>query len=284
MNKNKAILLISSPDKEGLVYKITEFIYTHQGNLLHAEQHIDAETNYFFMRLEFDIPSSINKTTILSELENIKNQFNMNIELYYQETLANIAIFTSTTDHCLYDILVKNKSGEIPFNPCCIISNHTTTKSIAEHFGIPFHHMFINTDNKGHVEQEQLEILSNYQTNLIVLARYMQILSPTFISAYKQKIINVHHSFLPAFVGADPYKQAHQRGVKIIGATSHYATEVLDEGPIIEQRVVRVSHKDSLDGFIRKGKELEKQVLSEAVSKHLQKKVLVFQGKTVVFD
>lgn len=285
IHKNKAILLISSPDKEGLVYKITEFIYLHKGNLLHAEQHIDKETDYFFMRLEFDISdASLDKKTLLNELAPIKQQFNMNIELYYMEEPQNVAILTSKTDHCLYDLLIKNKAGELNFNPCCIISNHPDNQSIAEHFNVPFNHIPVMPHNKNEAEREQLQLLAKYKTDLIVLARYMQILSPEFVSNYKQKIINVHHSFLPAFSGADPYKQAYQRGVKIIGATSHYATSVLDEGPIIEQIVVRVSHKDSLEEFICKGKELEKQVLSEAVKKHTQKKVLVFESKTVVFD
>ncbi len=285
IHKNKAILLISSPDKEGLVYKITEFIYLHKGNLLHAEQHIDKETDYFFMRLEFDISDAeLNKQTLLKELEPIKQQFNMNIELYYKEPTQNVAIFTSKKDHCLYDLLIKNKAGELNFNPCCIISNHPDTLPIAEHFKIPFHHIPVLPNIKHEAEKEQFKILEQYQANLIVLARYMQILSPEFIASYKQKIINVHHSFLPAFVGADPYKQAYQRGVKIIGATAHYATNVLDEGPIIDQMVVRVSHKHSLEEFICKGKELEKQVLSEAVKKYIQKKILVFEGKTVVFD
>ncbi len=285
INKKTVILLISSPDKEGLVYKITEFIFHHKGNLLHAEQHIDKETNYFFMRLEFEISdNTYDKQSLLVDLEPIKKQYDMSIELYFKENKQNVAIFTSITDHCLYDLLIKNKSGELDFNPCCIISNHQNNENIAEHFNVPFHHIPVMPEYKKEAEESQLRILGEYNVDLIVLARYMQILSPEFISCYPQKIINVHHSFLPAFVGANPYNQAYQRGVKIIGATSHYTTNTLDEGPIIEQKVVRVSHKDSLEGFIRKGKELEKQVLSQAVNKHTQKKVLVFENKTVVFD
>lgn len=285
LHNNKAILLISSPDKEGLVYKVTEFIFIHKGNLLHAEQHIDKETNYFFMRLEFEIANSeLDKATLLAQLEPIKQQYNMNIQLFFREEPQKVAIFTSKTDHCLYDLLIKNKSEELQFNPCCIISNHQNTQSIAEHFHIPFHHIPVIHEYKKEAEVTQLKILAEYKVDLIVLARYMQVLGPDFVSQYNRQIINVHHSFLPAFVGADPDKQAYNRGVKIIGATSHYTTNILDEGPIIEQKVVRVNHKDNLEGFIRKGKELEKQVLSYAVNKHLQNKILVFENKTVVFD
>ncbi len=282
---NTAILLISSPDKEGLVYRVTEFIYKHKGNLLHAEQHIDKATGYFLMRLEFDASNTnLNKKELLTELEPVKEELNMNVELYFKEDAQRVAIFASKTNHCLYDLLLKNKSKETSFIPACIISNHEQIGEIAEHFQIPFHHVPVMPDTKDQAEQKQIELLRQYNIDLIVLARYMQVLSPNFVSNYAQQIINVHHSFLPAFVGANPYKQAYERGVKIIGATSHYVTNILDDGPIIEQRVVRVSHKDNLEEFIYKGKELEKQVLSEAVKKHTERKVLVFENKTIVFD
>jgi formyltetrahydrofolate deformylase len=284
MLHNKLILLISSPDQKGLVYKITEIIFQENANIVNIEQHIDKETGSFFMRLEFEISNEeYNENKLLEKIGIIRNDLKMKISFHLYNKPLNVAIFSSRTQHCLYDLLIKNKCRDINFNPACIISNHKEIEDIANHFQIPFYYTPVNGNNEE-VEEHQLSILKEHKIDLIVLARYMQVLSPKFISYYKDNIINVHHSFLPAFVGANPYKQAYQRGVKLIGATSHYVTEKLDEGPIIEQKVIRVSHKNSLEEFVSKGKELEKLALSEAVKKHIQRKVIVFEEKTVVFD
>jgi len=279
----KAILLISSPDRKGLVYKLTEFIYQNQGNILHAEQHIDPESNYFFMRIEWDLHDFlIPSEKILEALANLKTEYNLKIKLHFLPQPTKTAIFASQNEHCLYDLLLKRK--ELNLDIRLIISNHEHIKQIAEYFNINFYHFPIFNENKSSVEETQLKLLAENQIELIVLARYMQILSPAFIQNYPHRIINVHHSFLPAFVGANPYQQAYARGVKLIGSTAHYVTTTLDDGPIIQQKVLEVSHKDCLDELKRKGKELEKLVLAEAVKKHTEHKVLVFNNKTVVFD
>ena len=282
---HSAILLICAPDKEGLVYTITEFIYRHHGNILHAEQHIDETRNSFFMRIEWDLSNfTIPDDEILSELEPTRHSLNMDLKLYIRSHRPRTAIFVSRTDHCLVDLLYKWKNGDLPMQIVAVFSNHESTKSLADTFQLPFYYMPVFKESKAQVEQAQLAILSQLQVDFIILARYMQVLSPEFILRYPSRIINVHHSFLPAFSGAKPYERAFSRGVKLVGSTAHYVTDVLDDGPIIGQQVMPVSHQDSLSEFIAKGQDLEKHVLSYAVKKHIEHKILVFANKTVVFD
>ncbi len=284
-NNDTAVLLLSCPDKRGIVAEISSFIYQYNGNIIHSDQHTDHESNTFFMRIEWELEGfQIKKEKIRSAFSFIAGKFSMNWELHFSNTVPRMAVFVSSLDHCLYDILLKNKSGEIRAKIPIIISNHTELKPIADYFGIEFKVFPINADSREAVEKKEIELLKKLKIDLIVLARYMQILSGGFIRQYPNKIINIHHSFLPAFVGAKPYHQAYRRGVKVIGATSHYVTEELDNGPIIEQDVIHVSHRDSLSDFMQKGKELEKIVLSRAVKYHLENKTLVFGNKTVVFD
>ncbi len=285
MHDNSAILLIAAPDKKGLVYTITEFIYKNQGNLLHAEQHIDVTNNIFFMRLEWDLSKFvIPSSQIWQALSEIRQVWNMDMQLYFSYNKPKAAIFVSKSDHCLFDLLHKHQNGELQMDIGLIISNHENNQRSADFFNIPFKFFPILKENKEEQELQQLAVLAQKDIELVVLARYMQVLTPRFVDTYKNRIINVHHSFLPAFVGANPYEQAYKRGVKVIGSTAHYVTETLDDGPIISQRVVEVSHKDNLQEFVLKGKELEKLVLANAVKKHIERKILVFQNKTVVFD
>lgn len=285
MTSNNAILLISAPDQKGLVYVITEFIYKNNGNILHAEQHIDPISNIFFMRIEwnldnFTIPSNIIKT----KLEPLTKQWRLSLQLYFADEVVKSAIFVSKKQHCLHDLLLKHQYNELPMNLACIISNHEDGMEIAKFYDIPYYHIPKKPHDKDKPEQKEISILKKHKVELIILARYMQILSPNFINTFPNKIINVHHSFLPAFIGLNPYKQAYERGVKIIGSTSHYTTEILDDGPIIDQQVLPTSHKDNLQNLIIKGKTLESIALSNAVKKHLNHKICVYNSKTVVFD
>lgn len=284
-SKESAILLISCPDKKGIVFNVSNFIYTNNGNILRSDQHADEESGTFFMRIEWDLEGfAIEKNNIAKAFESIAYEYSMNWQLHFSAKRQCTAIFVSKLDHCLYDILLKAKEGELATDIGCIISNHEILGAIAKYFNIPFFVFPKTKENKLQQEQKELEVLKDYDIDCIVLARYMQILSRDFVCHYPNRIINIHHSFLPAFKGAKPYHQAYQHGVKIIGATSHYVTEHLDQGPIIEQDVIRVSHKDSIDDIIRKGKDIEKLVLSRAVKKHLEHKVLVYANKTIVFD
>ncbi|MCX8124815.1 MAG: formyltetrahydrofolate deformylase [Spirochaetes bacterium] len=284
-SKGSAILLISCPDKKGIVFTISNFIFSNNGNIVRSDQHADEESGTFFMRIEWDLNDfRINKNDIVHAFEPIASQYKMNWHLHFSDKRQRTAIFVSKMDHCLYDILLKAKEGELATDIACIISNHELLGTIAKYFNIPFFVIPKTKENKSQQELKELSILKDHDVDCIVLARYMQILSQDFVSHYPNKIINIHHSFLPAFKGAKPYHQAYQHGVKIIGATSHYVTELLDQGPIIEQDVIRVSHKDSIDDIIRKGKDIEKLVLSRAVRKHLEHKVLVYANKTIVFD
>jgi len=283
--KATAILLLSCPDQKGIVAEISSFIYKHNGNIIHSDQHTDFETRTYFMRIEWELEGfQIKDEQIEEAFSPIAKKFNMNWELHFSKNIKRMAIFVSKLDHCLYDVLLKTKSKELNAEIPLVISNHMDLKPIADYFNIPFHHFPVIPKNKEEVEKKEIELLKSRNIDLIVLARYMQILGPSFVKAYPNKIINIHHSFLPAFIGAKPYQQAYNRGVKVIGATSHYVTEELDNGPIIEQDVIRVSHRDSLEDFIQKGKELEKIVLSRAIKYHLEDKTLVFGNKTVVFD
>lgn len=281
---DSAILLIHCPDQPGLVAAITEFIYQHNGNIIHLDQHVDAQENVFFMRVEWDLSAfDVRRGDIAAQFRPIAARFGMTWQLKFSDERMRMAIFVSKQSHALYDLLSRWQSGDLACDIPLIVSNHDHLKQVADQFSIPFRQFTVTKENKADVERAQLTLLAEHQPDVIILARYMQILTPQFIQAYPDRIINIHHSFLPAFIGARPYHQAFARGVKIIGATSHYVTADLDAGPIIEQDVVRVSHKDSVRDMIRKGKDLEKTVLSRAVYYHLQHRVLIYNNKTVVF-
>ena len=281
-----AILLIHCPDRKGLVSAITEFIFKNDGNILYLDQHVDAEQNIFFMRVELDLANfSIHSEKIGEYFDTlIGEKFEMQWRLYFSDYTPRMAIFVSKMSHCLHDILSRSQSGEWNVEVPLIISNHTDLEPIAKTFGIDHHTISVTKENKKNAEEKQLEFLKKYKIDFIVLARYMQILSDEFVSHYPNKIINIHHSFLPAFPGAKPYHSAYERGVKIIGATSHYVTADLDAGPIIEQSVVRVSHKDNIEDLVRKGRDLEKVVLSQAIWHHLKRHILVYGNRTLIFD
>ena len=283
--KNTATLLITCPDAKGIVASIAEFLYQHNANILHADQHQDAENNLFLMRVEWDLAGfSIDTSAFESAFASIASRFNMHWQLKLSQHKRRVAIMVSQYDHCLADLLHRHKNGELACEIPLIISNHRDTESLAAFYGIDFHYITVNKDNKKEAEAAQFKLFDDYKVDLIVLARYMQILSPTFVQRYPQRIINIHHSFLPAFVGAKPYHRAFERGVKLIGATGHYVTEVLDEGPIIEQDIARISHRDQVEDLIQKGRDLERIVLSRAVRWHLDNRILPYANKTVVFD
>lgn len=285
-NSESAILLIHCEDKRGIVASVSEFINKNDGNIIFLDQHVDYEKNIFFMRVEWELADfRIPKEKIGEYFQIlIGNNFNMKWDLHFSDEKIKMAIFVSKQPHCLYDILSRYSSGEwknaeIPL----IISNHPDMGDFAGKYGIDFHHFPVSTENKIRQEKAELNILKEYGVNLVVLARYMQVVSADFINEFQNKIINIHHSFLPAFPGAKPYHSAYERGVKIIGATSHYVTSELDAGPIIEQDVCRVSHKDSIKDMVRKGRDLENVVLSRAIWAHLNRKVLAYENRTVVF-
>jgi formyltetrahydrofolate deformylase len=283
--KSTAILLLSCPDQKGVVATIADFVYRHNGNILHADEHADEGSNLFLMRVEFDPADfDIDLADFGRHFDPIANRFDMTWRLAQSARRPRMAILVSKYDHCLADLLYRHRSGELTCEIPLIISNHPDNKPIADFYGIPFETIPVVKDQKQLAEQNILELLKQHNPDFIVLARYMQILSHQFVSAYPQRIINIHHSFLPAFIGAKPYHQAFQRGVKLIGATSHYVTEVLDDGPIIEQDVVRISHRDAVEDLIQKGRDLEKIVLSRAVRWHIENRVLLYGHKTVVFD
>lgn len=281
-----AILLIHCPDQKGVVSAITEFIFKNNGNITYLDQHVDQSNNIFFMRVEWDLKAfSIPKHNIGEDFGRlIGNSFNMTWKLHFSDETPRIAIFCSKLPHCLYDILSRWKSGELNIDIPLIISNHLDLEPVAKQFGIDFHHFEITPENKEEQEKKQLKLISEHKVDFLVLARYMQILSKGFVDAHKNHVINIHHSFLPAFPGARPYHSAYERGVKIIGATSHYVTSELDAGPIIEQDVARASHADSVEDLVRKGRDLEKIVLSRAIWLHINRKTLVYNNRTVIFS
>ena len=283
--KNTATLLINCPDQKGLVAAIADFLYRHDANIVHADQHQDAENNLFLMRVEWDLNGfGLTPDTFEQAFSPIAERFRMQWKLKLSQQRPRIAIMVSHYDHCLVDLLYRHQSGELACDIPLIISNHKDTQRLAEFYGIPFHHIEVTKDNKAQAEARQFALFDEHKIDLIVLARYMQILSPDFVKRYPERIINIHHSFLPAFIGARPYHRAFERGVKLIGATSHYVTEVLDEGPIIEQDLMRVSHRDQIDDLIQKGRDLEKVVLSRAVRWHIENRILLYANKTVIFD
>jgi formyltetrahydrofolate deformylase len=283
---NSAILLIDCPDQMGIVISVTEFIFKNGGNILYLDQHVDAERQVFFMRVEWDLDRfTIAKPKIGEYFDTlVAGRFSMRWRLHFSNQVPRMALFVSRQPHCFHDLLARYEAGEWQVEIPLIVSNHPDLQPAAERLGIDYVHLPVTAENRQAQEQRQLELLEQYRVDLIVLARYMQILGAAFISRYPRQIINIHHSFLPAFPGARPYHSAHDRGVKIIGATSHYVTEELDAGPIIEQDVVRVSHKDSVADMVRKGRDLEKIVLARAVWHHLRHNLLVYENRTVVFE
>jgi formyltetrahydrofolate deformylase len=280
-----AILLISCPDQKGITAKITDFVFSNDGNIVHADQHIDEQTSTFFMRIEWQLDGfKIARQDINKSFQAIASQFSMDWSLYFSEDVPKLAIFVSKHTHLLYDLLLRHQEGQFACQIPVVISNHPYAQKIAESFNVKFFHFPKSDHNKAEVEKEEARILEQEGVELVVLARYMQIFSHDFIKKFSHRMLNIHHSFLPAFAGGNPYQQAYRRGVKIIGATSHYVTHDLDAGPIIEQDTVRVSHRDSLDDLKRKGKDLEKIVLSRAVRWYLERKILTYNNKTVIFD
>lgn len=287
MTKPTAILLMNCPDKQGIVADVTRFITENRGNIVYLDQYVDNENGVFFMRVEWELEGfGVPRDRIKDEFRELfSSRLNMDFNIFFSDVKPRMAIFVSKMSHCLYDLLARYKAGEWNVEIPCIVSNHEDLRYVAEMFGIPFHVLSIKPDhsNREEVEKAELEILRKDRVTFIVLARYMQILGDDIIREYPHHVINIHHSFLPAFVGAKPYHQAFERGVKIIGATSHYVTAELDAGPIIEQDVVRITHKDTPDSLVLKGRDLEKIVLSRAVTKHIERKILTFKNKTIVF-
>lgn len=284
--ENVAVLLIHCPDQPGILATVTEFINQHKGNILYLDQYVNREEKVFFMRVEWDLTHfQIPKEKIEEYFSTlIALRLEMNFRLYFSDVKPRMAIFVSKMSHCLYDILARYAAGEWNVEIPLIISNHPDMEPVAKRFGIDFYVFNITKENKAQQEVAELELLRKHKITFCVLARYMQVLSADFIAQFPNRIINIHHSFLPAFAGAKPYHAAHERGVKIIGATSHYVTSDLDAGPIIEQDVTRISHKDNIDELIRKGRDLEKIVLSRAVEKHINRKILAYKNSTVVFQ
>lgn len=286
--KPTAILLLHCPDQQGIITELTKFITDNKGNIVYLDQYVDRQDGMFFMRIEWELDSFlIPRDKIKEYIDTLYSQrYQMVCNLYFNEVRPRMAIFVSKMSHCLYDLLARYNAGEWSVDIPCIISNHENLRYVAEQFGIPFHVWSINKDhsNKEEVEQAEIELLRKEKVTFIVLARYMQIISEKMINEYPNHIINIHHSFLPAFIGAKPYHQAWERGVKIIGATSHYVTTELDAGPIIEQDVVRITHKDTPDSLVLKGRDLEKIVLSRAVTKHIERKILTYRNKTIIFS
>ncbi|QXP59752.1 formyltetrahydrofolate deformylase [Olleya sp. HaHaR_3_96] len=282
----KLTILINCKDQSGIIASVTNFIVNNKGNIVYIDQHVDREQDIFFMRLEseFEIDTFEIEAFKVSFKSNLADKFIMKWRIYSSASKPKMALFVSKYDHCLYDILGRYNSGELEVDIPFIISNHATLKPIADSFNIPFYHIPVTKDTKAQAEDQQLELCKKHGINFIVLARYMQIVSSKIISQYPNKVINIHHSFLPAFVGAKPYHSAYKRGVKIIGATSHYVTEALDAGPIIEQDVTRVSHTHAITDLIAKGRDLEKIVLANAIKLHIKRKVMVFNNKTVIFS
>ncbi|WP_299889256.1 formyltetrahydrofolate deformylase [uncultured Lacinutrix sp.] len=280
----KITILINCKDQSGIIANVTNFIANNNGNIVYIDQHVDREQNIFFMRLESEFYSFSMKTFKANFKSVLAEKFDMKWRIYDAENKPKMALFVSKYDHCLYDILGRYSSGELHVNIPFIVSNHNDLKSIADNFNIPFYHIPVTRETKTAAENAQLKLLKEHQIDFIVLARYMQIISGNLIEEYPNKIINIHHSFLPAFVGAKPYHSAFKRGVKIIGATSHYVTEELDAGPIIEQDVARVSHTHAIPDLIAKGRDLEKIVLSTAIKHHINRKVMVYNNKTVIFS
>jgi len=282
---NTAKILLHCPDRAGIVTDVTNFISVNNGNIIYLDQHVDHVENIFFMRMEWELDNFLIPNDKIEDYFNTlyARKYGISFRLYFSDYQPRMAIFVSKMSHCLYDILARYTAGEWKVTIPLIISNHPDMRGVAERFGIPYYMFEINRENKAEQERLEMELMAEQHIDFIVLARYMQIISEEMIRRYPNKIINIHHSFLPAFVGAKPYHAAFERGVKIIGAKSHYVTSDLDAGPIIEQDIVRVTHKDTVEDLVNKGKDLEKIVLSRAVQKHIERKILAYKNKTVIF-
>lgn len=280
-----AILLVSCPDRRGIVAALAQFLYGHGANILDADQHTDAQAGQFFQRVKFDL-SELHTDRVALErgIAEVAERFSMRFRLSYTERKKRIAVFVSKYDHCLYDLLLRHQSGELDCEIVLVLSNHPDLETVARQFGVEYHTFVVTPETKRAEEDRQLNLLSERGVDLVVLARYMQVLTPEFVEKFPERVINIHHSFLPAFVGKRPYHQAHERGVKVIGATAHYVTSALDEGPIIHQGVIRTSHKDSVEDLVRKGRDLERLVLSQALRAHIEDRILVYKNRTVVFQ
>ena len=280
-----ATLLFSCPDRVGLVSRISHFVFERGGNILDLDEHVDPDEQRFFIRVAWDLKNfSIPASDLEIAFFPLGNEFNATWKIYFSQKKKRIAVFVSKLDHCLHEILWRHNLGEFDAEIPLIISNHNDLQNLADYYKIPFHFYSITPENKNEQENFELKLLEENKIDTIVLARYMQILSPAFIDRYPNQIINIHHSFLPAFIGSNPYKQAYKRGVKIIGATSHYVTNELDEGPIIAQDIIRITHKDTVENLVRKGRDLERLVLVRAIDYHLQNRILVHGKKTIIFD
>jgi formyltetrahydrofolate deformylase len=280
-----ATLLVSCPDRKGLVAALAQLLYGHGANILDADQHSDQVAGMFFQRIRFDL-SELHTDRLALEhgIRDVARRFEMTFRLSYGDVGKRVAIFVSKYDHCLYDLLLRHRAGELSCELALVVSNHEDLAPVAAQFGLPFRVFPIDKQNKDEQEAAQWALLDQERIDLIVLARYMQILSPAFTARYPNRIINIHHSFLPAFIGSKPYHRAAERGVKLIGATAHYATSDLDEGPIIEQDVIRTSHRDTAEDLVRRGRDMEKVCLARAVKWHVEDRILVYNNKTVVFD
>ena len=288
MKKPTAILLLHCPDQQGIITDVTKFITDNRGNIVYLDQYVDTIDGMLFMRIEWELDGFLIPREKIQEYVDtmFAVRYSMNINVFFSDVKPRMAIFVSKMSHCLYDLLARYKAGEYDIDIPCIVSNHEDLRYVAEQFNIPFYVWSIKKDhsNKAEVEAAEMDLLRKEEVSFIVLARYMQIISDEMIKAFPHHIINIHHSFLPAFIGAKPYHQAYERGVKIIGATSHYVTAELDAGPIIEQDVVRITHKDTPESLVLKGRDLEKIVLSRAVSKHIERKILTYKNKTIIFS
>jgi len=283
-DSSTAILLVSCPDQPGIVASVSDFLFQNKGNIVDVDQHVDQEGGVFFMRVEWEIEGfSVAPDQIEEAIAPLAEKFSMTWSLYFTEVVPRVALFITRDNHCVYDLLSRHESGELRMEVPLIVSNREDLQPVADRFSIPFHFLPITKETKAEQEKKEIQLLRDHEIDLVVLARYMQILSPLMTGAFPNRIINIHHSFLPAFPGARPYHSAHKRGVKLVGATSHYVTEDLDEGPIIAQGVTPVSHSDTVRDFVRKGRALEQSVLSRAVWLHLNRRTLVHANRTVVF-
>ena len=283
-NFPRLIALLSGPDQKGLVAKVASWIYEREGNIIHADQHRDQEEGVFFQRVEWSFKGNRSAEVEAAAFRDFGDSIGMRTKVAIPGTKPKIALFVSKANHCFHDLVLRWKAGDFPCDISLVISNHETLKSSAEWYGIPFEHVPVTKESKSEAESRQLSLMRSYDIDLVIMARYMQVLSAIFLDTWGKPVINIHHSFLPAFAGAKPYHQAHKKGVKLIGATAHYATAELDQGPIIYQAVTQITHRNSVQDLIRKGRDLEKMTLAQAVSWHLENRILVYANKTVVFD